>query len=317
MTHSDDCPDPDAPAPPPPRPKLLVVDDQPINIQALYQVFSADHQVYMATSGEAALAACRDKQPDLVLLDVEMPDMDGYAVCTRLKADDATSHIPVIFVTAHNDAAAETRGLEVGAMDFISKPFNPQVVRARVKTHVTLKRQSDLLQKMVFVDGMTGVYNRRYFDKHLEAEYRRSQRNDTPLSLLLIDVDDFKRYNDRYGHQAGDDCLRRVADLLKCCLRRPADFVARYGGEEFACLLPEIPYANALQFAQYLEQQVRSLKIEHLDSRAGPGVTVSVGVAGSSRAVADATALVALADTALYRAKSEGRGRARGESPGG
>ncbi|MES2887980.1 MAG: diguanylate cyclase [Pseudomonadota bacterium] len=295
-----------------PRPKILLVDDQPINIQALYQVFATDHQVFMATSGEIALAMCRDKLPDIVLLDVEMPGMNGYEVCAQLKADDATSRIPVIFVTSYNDEAAETRGLDAGAMDFISKPFNPQVVRARVKTHITLKRQSDLLQQMVFVDGMTGAYNRRYFDKQLDIEYRRAQRNGSPLSLILIDVDDFKRYNDRYGHQAGDDCLRRVADFLRTRLKRPADFVARYGGEEFACLLPETTGRQALDFAHLLARQVQALGIEHLDSRAGPTVSVSLGVAGCGAGVDNGLALVALADACLYRAKSEGRARACG-----
>jgi diguanylate cyclase (GGDEF)-like protein len=296
----------------PTRPKILIVDDQPINIQALHQVFNADHQVFMATQGEMALALCRDKQPDLVLLDVEMPGMDGYAVCAQMKAEEALRHIPVIFVTAHDDEIAETRGLDAGAVDFISKPFNPRVVRARVKTHITLKRQSDLLQQMAFVDGMTGLYNRRYFDRQLDAEYRRSQRNGSPLSLILIDVDDFKRYNDRYGHQAGDDCLRRVAQALKTALKRPAEFVARYGGEEFVCLLPETPFESALQFAQQLERIVRALGIEHLDSRAGTSATVSLGVSCRSASMDGGAALIALADTALYQAKEAGRGRACG-----
>ena len=188
-------------------PRLLVVDDQPANIQALYQTFAADHQVLMATSGAQALALCASQQPDLVLLDVVMPGMDGFEVCRRMRADEALRDIPVIFVTAHNDEAAETLGLELGAVDFISKPINPKIVRARVKTHLTLKAQSDLLRQWVYLDGLTGVHNRRYFEERLATEWARAVRNRTDLSAVLIDVDFFKRYNDHYGHQAGDECL--------------------------------------------------------------------------------------------------------------
>jgi len=228
------------------QPRLLVVDDQPANIQALYQAFSADHQVLMATSGEQALKIAMAKQPDLVLLDVMMPGMDGHEVCHRLKAEESTRDIPVIFVTAHDDEASETLGLELGAVDIISKPINPKIVRARVKTQLTLKAQSDLLRQWVYIDGLTGVYNRRHFDERLASEWARSVRSGTELGIVLLDVDFFKRYNDQYGHRAGDDCLRRLAACLRDSLKRPADLVARYGGEEFVRLLPETPLAGAL-----------------------------------------------------------------------
>ena len=295
------------------RPKLLIVDDQPINIQALYQVFSVDHQVFMATSGEQALEVCRDKQPDLVLLDVMMPGMDGYAVCSHLKADAATRDTPVIFVTAHDDEAAESRGLDAGAVDFISKPINPRIVRARVKTHITLKLQSDMLRRLVFIDGLTGVHNRRYFDERLPIELRRCERNARPLSLLLADVDHFKRYNDSYGHQAGDECLRRVGAALSSGLKRPGDIAARYGGEEFVCILPETDLAGALVVAGLLERGVRGLRIAHRDSDVDNAVTISVGVAGwAPPAPADAVSVLAVADAQLYSAKRSGRGRVCG-----
>jgi diguanylate cyclase (GGDEF)-like protein len=305
------------PISPPSRPKLLVVDDQPINIQILHQVFSASCQVFMATSGEQALQVCHDKQPDLILLDVVMPGMDGYAVCRQLKADEATAHIPVIFVTAHNDPEQETLGLDVGAVDFIAKPVNPKVVMARVKTQLTLKFQADLLRQLVYLDGLTGAYNRRYFDQQLSHEWARSVRSGTPLSMILLDVDFFKRYNDFYGHQAGDDCLRQVAATLKSHLRRPADLAARYGGEEFACILPETSFDDALELANQLGQQVQSLHIAHARSDAAAVVSVSLGVAareGDSRG--SAGELLGLADTQLYRAKSTGRARACGERLG-
>ena len=290
------------------RPRLLVVDDQPVNIQALYQAFAADHQVLMATGGEQALALCAGQQPDLVLLDVVMPGMDGHEVCRRLKADAATRDIPVIFVTAHNDEAAETLGLELGAVDFISKPINPKIVRARVRTHLTLKAQSDLLRQWVYIDGLTGVYNRRHFDERLAAEWGRAGRSGSALSVVLLDVDLFKRYNDRYGHQAGDDCLRRVATALKTGTRRPGDLVARYGGEEFVCLLPDTALPGAMVLAQQLGAAVHALQIEHGDSAVAPVVTVSLGVC--TRPAGDAGSAAALlrqADAQLYRAKTLGR----------
>ncbi len=300
-------------AEPPARPKLLIVDDQAINIRALYEVFAADYQVYMATSGEQALAVCRDKQPDLVLLDVVMPGMDGHEVCRRIKAEAGSRDTPVIFVTAQHDEAAETRALELGAVDFISKPINRQIVRARVRTHVTLKQQSDLLRKMAFIDGLTGVYNRRYFDERLTAELRRSERNATPVALLLADVDFFKRFNDRYGHQAGDDCLRRVGAALRLGLKRPGDIAARYGGEEFGCILPDTDLAGAFGVGRALEQQVRALGIEHRDSDVDGVVSVSIGVAAWVPPVpSDEVTLLAMADAHLYSAKREGRGRVSG-----
>jgi diguanylate cyclase (GGDEF)-like protein len=295
------------------KPKLLVVDDQPINIQVMHQVFGGDYQVFMATSGPQALAICKANPPDLVLLDIVMPGMDGFEVCSRLKADDATCNIPVIFVTAHTDAAQETHGLGLGAVDFIAKPVNPAVVRARVKTQLTLKFQSDLLRKLVFLDGLSGVYNRRYFDQQLGIEWARSTRSSFPLSAIMIDVDHFKLFNDRYGHQSGDDCLRQIAVALKVCLKRPGDLVARYGGEEFACILPDTPFDDAMSLANDLERKVRALAIPHESSSVAKVITVSVGVATRTVDSADdAAALVGLADSQLYNAKQSGRGRVCG-----
>ena len=298
------------------RPRVLVVDDQPANVQALYQAFAADHQVFMATSGEQALQVCDSRQPDIVLLDVVMPGMDGYELCRRLKAQQGTQDIPVIFVTAQDDEEAETRGLDVGAVDFITKPINPKIVRARVRTHLTLKRQADLLRRWVYIDGLTGVANRRAFDERMSAESRRSLRDGVPLSVALIDVDHFKRYNDRYGHQAGDDCLRQVALHLRAELKRPGDLLARYGGEEFACVLPSTALPGGIVFAEHLRTLIEAVVaagILHEASDVAPVVTASVGVctrpAGES---ATLDALVQGADAQLYLAKSRGRRQACG-----
>ena len=299
-----------------------MVDDKPVNIQVLHQIFAADYQVFMATSGAQALAICRNNPPDLILLDVVMPEMDGFEVCIELKSDAATRDIPIIFVTAHDDTSQETHGLDVGAVDFIAKPVNPAVVRARVKTHLMLKLQSDVMRKLVFLDGLTGVFNRRYFDQQVVIEWARAARNDSPLSVILIDVDFFKDFNDHYGHQAGDDCLQQIARTLKSSLKRPADLVARYGGEEFVCILPDTGFDDAMLIARGLEQQVRASEIPHAKSAISPFVTISLGVAARSHLLAnsltddgtlDSSVLVALADARLYLAKSNGRGQACGD----
>ncbi len=299
------------------KPKLLVVDDQPINIQVMHQIFGGDYQVFMATSGAQALSICQSNPPDLVLLDIVMPDMDGFEVCSQLKAIDTTCNIPVIFVTSHTDAVQETHGLSLGAVDFIAKPVNPAVVRARVKTHLTLKFQSDLLRKLVFLDGLSGVFNRRYFDQQLGVEWARSTRSSFPLSAIMIDVDHFKLFNDHYGHQAGDDCLRQIAVTLKTCLKRPGDLVARYGGEEFACILPDTSFSDAMSLANELERKVRALSIPHTQSSVTGVITVSVGVATRTvDSTQDAAALIGLADAQLYDAKQSGRGRVCGAQLG-
>ncbi len=295
------------------KPRLLIVDDQPINIQVMYQIFAGQYQVFMATKGAQAIDFCRRTPPDLILLDVVMPEMDGFEVCSALKADPATRDIPIIFVTAHTESAQETRGIEAGAVDFITKPVNPAVVRARVKAQLTLKFQSDLMRKLVFLDGLTSVFNRRYFDQQLAIEMARAIRAHTPMALIMLDVDFFKRYNDHYSHQTGDDCLRQVAHTLKESLRRPADLVARYGGEEFVCILPDTAFADALNIAAELEANVRLKAMPHADSSVASVVTVSLGVAGfSGQWPAQASALLALADAQLYAAKHAGRARACG-----
>lgn len=293
-------------------PRLLLVDDQPLNIQALHQVFAADCRVFMATSGADALALAREQQPDLLLLDAQMPGMDGYEVCRRLKAEEALAGIPVIFVTAQQDGEAETRALEGGAVDFITKPYNPAVVRARVKTHLTLKLQSDLLRELAFVDGLTGLHNRRYFDERFEVELQRARRNGTPLGVLLVDVDFFKLYNDHYGHLAGDDALRGVAVALRSTLKRPGDLVCRYGGEEFVVLLPETELGGLQRVAQQLDEAVRTLGTVHERSSL-PEQRLSIsqgGVVCVPGAQHDCARLLAAADAQLYQAKAQGRARA-------
>ncbi len=292
------------------RPKLLIVDDQPINIRVLHELFREDCDVFMATSGEQAISVCQAQLPDLILLDVVMEGMDGHEVCRRLKVDPMTQDIPIIFITAQQQESDEVLGLELGAVDFISKPINTTIVRARVRTHLTLKLQSDLLRSMALIDGLTGVANRRKFNEDILADWRLCFREQKPLSLILVDVDYFKRYNDRYGHQAGDDCLKSVAQTLSATVRRPYDLVARYGGEEFACVLPNTFLSGAVEIAERMQERVRTLGIEHSASDVDRVLTISLGVATlTPTGELGFETLIEAADKQLYEAKNAGRAR--------
>lgn len=297
------------------RGQLLIVDDQAVSLQASERAFGGEFDILTARSGAEALALCRQEPPDLVLLEVQMPDMDGFEVCRELKQDAVTRDIAVIFQTAHADDAQETRGLGLLAVDFMAKPLRPAVALARLRTHLLVKLQADATRQLVFLDGLSGIYNRRYFDQQLALEAARTLRNGLPLALILLDVDFFKRYNDHYGHQAGDDCLREIASALKGGMRRPADLVARYGGEEFACILPETPFDGAMVIARELAARVQAKKIAHTQSGVAEVVTVSLGVATLSCGVGHGSAaeLLALADAQLYQAKNTGRARVCGQ----
>jgi len=292
------------------RPKILIADDQPTNIRVLFELFRDQCDVFMATSGAQTIQICRAELPDLILLDVVMDDIDGHEVCRRLKADSLTSAIPIIFVTSQNQEADEVIALGLGAVDFITKPINPVIVRARVRTHLTLKLQGDLLRASALLDGLTGVANRRKFDEDVQTDWRQCLRESAPLSLILIDIDYFKLYNDRYGHQAGDNCLKLVAMALFETLRRPYDKLARYGGEEFACLLPKTKLAGASAMAQRMQTRVSELRVEHLGSNVDQIVTISLGVASMVPTPSvTPELLLKAADQQLYEAKRTGRAR--------
>jgi len=297
------------------RPRILIVDDERLNLSARAAALNGDHKVIVAMNGEQALKAVQVGRPDLILLDVNMPGLDGYEVCRRLKADEATQGIPIIFITALSDAADETRGLDIGAVDYIVKPFNIAVVRARVRTHLRLKQQADLLERYAFRDGLTGLNNRRAFDEKRTAEWQRCLHAGLPLSAIILDVDHFKLFNDHYGHGAGDECLARVAKALAACMTRSSDMVARYGGEEFAAVLPDTHHDEACRIAEEFRGAVAAMSLLHATSKTAEHVTISVGVA--TVVPTDATTLKDLgesADAALYRAKQTGRNRVCGAS---
>ncbi len=290
--------------------RILVVDDNPLVRRGLLAMLErGNYQVETAESGLEALALLPSYKPDLVLLDIQMSGMDGLEVCRRIKDDKSICEIPVIFITTLEKPQEETAALAAGAVDFISKPVNPDVLRARVQTHLTLKAQSDLLRSQVYLDGLTGIANRRRFDEIMEAEWRRLRRNAFPLTLVMVDIDHFKNFNDRYGHQAGDVCLKAVAHSLVSSFRRSHDLVARYGGEEFACILPETDLPGAGIFAETLLNNIHELGIPHEGAPAGK-VTASMGVATMVPPLNEGPEiLIRRADGKLYEAKRSGRNR--------
>jgi diguanylate cyclase (GGDEF)-like protein len=290
--------------------RILVVDDAMENVQILHGALQDEHEVLFALSGEKALEIARAQRPDLILLDAMMPGLDGYAVCAALREAAETRDIPVIFITALKTPEDETRALAAGAADFISKPVNAAVVRARVRTQLTVKRQADALRALSLTDGLTGVANRRAFDERLDAEWRRCARAGLPMALILADIDHFKQYNDHYGHQAGDSCLAQAAAAMRRSAGRPQDLVARYGGEEFAILLPQLGAAGAERVAAKLQAEMEALAIPHALAPGRALLTLSMGVAEMvPHDAATPADLVQAADTLLYEAKAAGRGR--------
>ena len=289
---------------------LLIVDDDKHNRLLLTELFEGEYKIIQAKNGLQALERARAHAPDLILLDVLMPEMDGMAVIRALKRDDATRHIPVIFITALDSAADEELGLDLGAVDYIAKPFHPPIARVRVRNHLQIVHQRRLLEQIAALDGLTGIPNRRRFDEALAQEWSRCQRSGLPLSLIVADVDQFKQYNDTLGHAAGDRVLQDVAAALRQAARRPGDLAARYGGEEFVLLLPETDAPQAQQLADELLQRMAARKLPHPSASAAPCVTLSLGgittIPASSVVAPD---FFERADAALYQAKAQGRNR--------
>jgi diguanylate cyclase (GGDEF)-like protein len=249
-----------------------------------------------------------EQQPDTILLDIGMPEMNGYQVCDALKQNDHTQHIPVIFSTALDSEEDEILGFECGASDYITKPFNMRLIQHRVGNLVTLKRQTELLEELARLDGLTQIPNRRYFDLTLDTEWRRAVRGGALISICMLDIDYFKQFNDNYGHGAGDKCLIDIANELTVRLKRAGDIVARYGGEEFVILLPETGNADAILFADYLRESIVDLGIKHGYSSCANVVTMSIGLA-TTKAYKNMKkeSLLKQADEQLYLAKRRGR----------
>jgi diguanylate cyclase (GGDEF)-like protein len=294
----------------PTRHTILLVDDAVANLEALNAVLGNDYELIFATTGKEAIDLARDQRPDLILLDVMMPDLNGYEVCRKLKDDVNTHGIPVIFVTSMDHEQDETTGLDVGAIDYITKPIRASIVRARIRNHLELKRARDLLESLSITDQLTELPNRRHFDAALEAETRRAIRGMNHIGLLMCDLDYFKAYNDYYGHPAGDRCLAEVGKVFRDVFRRAGDLAARYGGEEFAVILAGATPPDAWMMGEKIRQAVEARRLPHMRGGAGPWVTVSVGVASMLvSAETSSSWLVQRADVALYASKKAGRNR--------
>jgi|APLak6261669570_1056073.scaffolds.fasta_scaffold00081_5 diguanylate cyclase (GGDEF)-like protein len=289
---------------------ILAVDDSPENLDLIKSILEPYYTVKVAVDGKLALHIAASQQPDLILLDIMLDDMDGYDICHQLKSSDKTRDIPIVFLTAKSNEADEVFGFKIGGSDYITKPFSPQIVLARVKTQIQLKTKTDLLGKLASLDGLTEIANRRAFDAAMERQWSQARRTTMPLSLLVLDIDKFKQYNDYYGHPAGDECLKQLARTLLQNTQRAEDMVARLGGEEFAVLLPHTDSTGAMLRAEQYRQAIETLKIPHIMGSPQPFISISVGVATQqTRNYESSMELLQAADDALYQAKNLGRNR--------
>ena len=303
--------------------RILVVDDVATNVRLLSGYLSREgYRVSVASDGEEALRSIEQLQPDLILLDVMMPGIDGFETCRRIRADEATRHIPVILVTALNELDHKVRGQEAGADDFIAKPFDRDELIVRVRSMLRIKALHDRLnqkiaelesakirlRRLADTDALTSLYNKRYLQEGLRIEVARSLRYKNPLSMLMVDVDHFKEINDQEGHPTGDSVLQQLATTLVNGVRG-IDLVARYGGEEFAVLLPETTESGAALVAERLRNTVERQRF--LDDQGEPlhPISISVGIASLDARLESSEALIKAADDALYEAKRLGRNR--------
>jgi diguanylate cyclase (GGDEF)-like protein len=285
--------------------KVLVIDDSP-SIHALLKarLTAEPIELLFAGDGEQGLKMAASLLPDVILLDIDMPEPDGLEVCRRLKADERTNPIPVIFLTGETSTEQKIRGLELGATDYITKPFDAAELRARIRATLRAKYLMDLLSRKALLDGLTGLWNRVYFESRLCSELALIRNTGRPLSCLMIDLDRFKQLNDEYGHLFGDDVLKGMGRILgEIC--RPEDVVCRYGGEEFVILCPSLSSHQAAQFAEQIRSAVQSQIWSHNGKPVA--VTCSIGVADLRHT--PPPTVVELADQALYHAKSSGRNR--------
>jgi diguanylate cyclase (GGDEF)-like protein len=288
--------------------KILIVDDEYINIEILDAGLSGEYQTMRCEFGPDTMKIAQIEQPDIILLDINMPEMNGYQVCHALKENDLTRHIPVVFSSALDTVEDEILGFEFGASDYITKPFNMQLVLLRVRNLLLLKQKTDLLEKLANLDGLTNIPNRRHFDSVFQAEWHRAKRRNESISVCLLDVDSFKQFNDHYGHVAGDKCLIAIANELVHSCRRGSDVAARYGGEEFVVLLAEGNSADALAFSENLCKRICELGIKHAYSKCTDVITVSIGVATViPKDDVPRESLLTQADEQLYRAKKNGK----------
>ncbi len=293
---------------------VLIVDDEQMSRMLLESILESVFTCFTAESGEEAIAYCKANLPDLVLLDMNMPDINGLDVCTALKASPETNHIPVIFVTSTMDIDSENACWEVGASDFVMKPVNASTLTHRIKTHLQNKLRTEFLEMMTFHDQLTGLYNRMYLTNEIPLLIKQVARDKSTVGAIMIDIDYFKLFNDTYGHLEGDICLQKVAQIVSDTVKRPKDAVIRFGGEEFLVILPYIDHQGTKLVANQLVEAVADAKISHgkgIENR----VSISAGFAvwkACDVVEEDVAALIEEADISLFEAKELGRNQAKG-----
>ncbi|WP_427977613.1 GGDEF domain-containing response regulator [Agarivorans sp.] len=287
---------------------ILLVDDELLNRELMSGCLSDDFTIYSAASGAEALQLAEQNPPDLILLDIMMPEMDGWEVCAKLKDSPSLRHIPVIFITSRNDDETQIQCWNAGCVDFINKPINFVTLEHRVKTHISLKLKTEFLISMSMRDGLTGIANRPALDKDYIWIAGYCQRKHSSMAVLMVDLDYFKKYNDAYGHLAGDDVLIAVARVLTQALQRASDKVYRYGGEEFVLLLADTDELGCQSVVNNINQLLSDLSITHASSPFRR-VTCSIGgiVYPEGAITTELRRSLSLADEALYEAKAKGR----------
>ena len=288
--------------------KVLIIDDEKTNLKILSGILKDEVEVILAKDGETGFCKAKELLPDLILLDVIMPKLTGFEVIEKLKNEASTSNIPVIFVTGQLDVQQEEKGLELGACDYIQKPFHVEILKARVRLHLRMAKQRDLLEKLANIDPLTSVANRRLYDQTFDSLWGKAIKQRQIFSLVVIDIDDFKKYNDFFGHAAGDRALEKVATAIAENLSSSNDFLARYGGEEFVALLPNTLACDAIKNMNICLEAVANLKINHDPSAEHEFLTVSLGGVSYLPIVESCQdTLFKIADDMLFKAKSNGK----------
>jgi diguanylate cyclase (GGDEF)-like protein len=290
-----------------PKPRILIVDDIPADLQLLGKLLEDDFEVLTAGNGLDALRLAESEEIELVLLDAQMPGMDGFETCARLKSNAATASIPIILVGTPEEEAMEARGLGQGAADFLPRPVRISSAKARLKAHLENSRFREILQRLTWLDAVTGIPNRERFEEALDSEWRRNARNHTALALLLMEVDHFSSFCEAYGKAAGDDVLRKLIGALTGGIQRAGDVVGRYSDRVFACVLPETDTVGAVSVGERIRAELNALAIPHEGSETAPIVTLSIGLASLVPGRADLLeSLRSDAEAALTRAQQRG-----------
>lgn len=290
---------------------ILIIDDDPLMLGALSSILTPAYHVKAARDGATGLILAHKYNVDLILLDVVMKNMSGYEVLAELKGSDKTKDIPVIFITGREGTGEEVKALSSGAVDFIRKPIVPEVVTLRVGIHMQLITQMHIIERFSLTDSLTGLNNRRCYDQQFETEWNRAARNNAPFSLIMIDIDNFKMFNDTYGHLNGDHALRTVANVLIGTVKRGTDYVFRWGGEEFAVILPDTPRDGAANVAEKIRANAAATPI--VMGKEAVNITISLGagtlVPEPSSYPWFAAKFCESVDQALYKAKRGGKNR--------